>query len=604
MSSTPLPTSSTFISTRSGLDSFLLLPNVNPDWQQALNDISPIGQSFVVSAVDRGISGQRVNTKMLIFRDSSDNLDGLYLIYVADSLYDIQTQGQYTPSTFTGFAIYTDVNGRFKSGYKIATGQILHKVKAFRSDGRTSTITPRGDCYAPVTFSLPIDDPCGCFMSFSENTDCGQVNMFGDYGSNSTGGSWSGSQPPAIYSQSQLELLAKKYRDNGLEEVWLGYLNVNHTLLQSTEFFLNRRGGFNGRNKTMLLNLIPSSTNLTMLAEYFELLALNDDFFYANLAENFPLSAVLALERYRIAGFSGDEFAQLYSDQTLFQQADEFFNQQGFSDENKLAVKGFTFLIDLDDDFKSLNQNRGSKTIKQLLEEFGYPKLGAGTLIALARRNGVDVDQFPQNFTRLGRIMEDFVLRSIGIPKNNRQFLDPLQFRSAVIPDGLGDGNVAQYKIDQNGISRFHSWVGDNSIFFDSKFTAKNEKMIKDNASTNANGTPREQLSTMIDVLARMKGGSIDNIINNNIKPSDHGIASLYIITLHDVEIDPNLIQQAQDNNVNVFKRWIVHDSNTNKISVSDGYQDKTPLISTRKQPGSSAPLLAPSFVDVNWDIY
>ena len=309
-------------------------------------------------------------------------------------------------------------------------------------------------------------------------------------------------------------------------------------------------------------------------------------------------------DKYTQAGFSSAEVATICKDNAFFQQVNAFLDTNGFTNENRLAVKGFTFLIGVDDDFKALNQNRGNKSIKQLLNEFGYPKIGAGTLIYLAREQGLDVNQNPQNFPRIGRVMEDFVLRSLGLPKNNTPFLDPTgRGRSSVIPDGLGNGNVAQYQIDQNGVRRINSWIGNNSIFFDSKFVAKGEKLIKDNVSTNANNTPREQLSTMIDVLGNMRGGVVNSVNNPQLKPSDHGIASLYLITLFDVEIDPNLINQAINNNVNVYKRWIEFDPETYQVVVSGSYEDKTPFISTRKQPGSSAPLLAPTPTAIDWSI-
>ena len=156
--------------------------------------------------------------------------------------------------------------------------------------------------------------------------------------------------------------------------------------------------------------------------------------------------------------------------------------------------------------------------------------------------------------------------------------------------------------ITVSGLKYLNSWEGDNSTFFDSKFVASTEKLIRDNVSTNANGTQREQLSTMIDVLSRMRGGWIKTVRNTLMKPSDHGVAFLVIVTFKDVEIDPNLLKQAQNGNVIVYKRWLVHDPETNKVSISTNYESKTPFVVTRK-PGAIDPPNFGKLVDINWSI-
>jgi hypothetical protein len=308
--------------------------------------------------------------------------------------------------------------------------------------------------------------------------------------------------------------------------------------------------------------------------------------------------------RYLNAGFSFEEYRAMRSNQDLFNQVDIFLNENGFTNENRLAVKGFNFLMDVDDDFKTANQNRGNKSIKELIDEFGYPNLKSSTLIGMARKNGIDVNLNKQNFTRLGRIQEDAVARSLGSYKNETiSFKDPTGLRSAVVPDVIGNGFVSQWEIDAvSGVRYLNSWEGDQSAFYDSKFVASSEKLIKDNVETNANNTTREQLSTMIDVLSQMRGGWIKSVRNTLLKPSDHGIAFLVIVTFKDVEIDPNLIIQAHNSNVIMYKRWLIHDPETNKISVSTNYEDKTPFVATRK-PGAMDPPNFGQFVDIDWTI-
>jgi hypothetical protein len=357
-------------------DSLLILPNASPIWGGALNDHNQLGKEFVVAPLKKRISGGPGDTRLLITRDSANNLVGVFMIYVADKDYHNATNGQYRLSDFRGDIIYLDINGRFLCGYKIQNGQIIGSVTARQKDGeRSNSIQPRTcttqtasyciyEIYEYINQVGIASMSSNCLVEFQmTSTTCPPTSSSSNIPTSPIGSGSSGSGglfglPSSTFTISQLNALRIKYRDNGLEDIWLGYLNNNSTLLQATESFLNARGGFTSANKAALLRLIPQATNVASLVKYLELLVSNNDFFNANVATNFPSSAVVALERYTNAGFSSAEFVQIFSDQTLFQQIDPFLNKYAvngvFNSKDIEIAKAFKEQYDTDSEFKGM----------------------------------------------------------------------------------------------------------------------------------------------------------------------------------------------------------------------------------------------------------
>jgi hypothetical protein len=526
---------------------------------------------------------------LVFFRDSLNQVSSRLQVYEETPEYKL-AHPILDVANFTGFMYQIALDGRVQRVFSIVDGQFRYRaiLRPNPNLGRNVAST-RGLCSDCREFYDPTRNALERFWCFL--CDLGQGDRGGD------------SHPTTGFTFEFGPALDLMGTTNGGGTGSGGsYLNVSWQLgntLFSAIQFNQMRTLFYANGLEDLFETLKSTNSPD--------LALANNFIKSNNA-----ATIASLKRFITEGGTFAEFKELYKTSSRFSQINAFFSNERFSEENKLAVKGFNALMDYDDDFVISNQNRGSKTIKQLVDDSGFPKISAGFLIGLARENGVgDADNMTKSFTRLGRIMEDFVLRSLGISKNTKDFPHPTNSNiSAVEPDGLGEGNVARYEVDQNGIRRLKSWSSENSIFLDSKFTARREKVIKDNVSTNANGTVREQLSTMIDVLAQKKGVAINNVNFPNVKASDHGIASLYIITLFDVGLDPNLIQKAYDNNVNVYKRWVTYNVNTKQFEVSGGFEDLTPTtitppkgITTRKSPGYTDPLLTTQAVYPNWNI-
>ena len=220
-----------------------------PNWQEALNDLNQSGQAFVVASVRNPFHG--LNAKLLVFRDSLQQLRGVFMIYLPDAAYHTQTNGNYSPSTFTGIVVYTDVNGQAFLSCRIANGQIERLYDATLTNGRGATAR---DCLDILFPSCPI--PFGASASMCGNMrfcdcsgNCGTSPNWGfngvvvgpvggrgfSYGNPPTtssgggntgssggggGGAWNSSQPASLFTLSQIEALRIEYRTAGLDEIF------------------------------------------------------------------------------------------------------------------------------------------------------------------------------------------------------------------------------------------------------------------------------------------------------------------------------------------------------------------------------------------------
>ncbi len=512
------------------------------------------------------------------FRNEKNQIDGRLQVYQPTRAYK-KTHLTYDVQDFTGFMLQIGLSGKVERVFGYENGQLKTRINPLPNTSLgSSNLNVRGNC--PGCFT---DDPTS---SWWHDVGCWLCGI-GIRASDTDGLNRNG---------------------NTGESNWNGVLgNTTLSLGNSTPTNYSPTGNSgNGGGNTSLSAQITNgffNSRSVVIAKLLEVGYTNNEL--SDLSTP-ALKALLNIwAKYEGAGFSPAEYIALKADADLFAQVDGFLNQNGFTAENKETAKDFNFLMGLDDDFKSLNDNRGSKNIKQLLDEYSFPNLRIGTLIGLARDNGIDINHPDEktknyNYQRLGRVFEDFLLRSLIVPSNQITFNSPIAGYAGVKPDGLGNGNVAQY--DEN-LRRENTWIGNNSLFVEVKLVFKDEKIIKDNVTTTVNYSTREQIFTMINVLANMRGGVLNGVNDLTLKPSDHGIASLYILTMYDTELDPTLVTQAADNNVNVYKRWPVYNRATGNVRVSDSYQDKTPFITSRKRPGYTDPIFSPKAVTIDWNI-
>ena len=585
-------------------DSAVLL-KAEPQWEDSKSGFSKLTDEFLI--IPLALKADRnAQFKLLTTRQTDGSIIGKLVAYIPNPEYHAAKQGKYEIEDFTGTVIYTNLAGKFEYGFYIENGHYKGQCKAKRTEpSGGSSLQARGCVVRSYTicvneYMFPFQSGCMYSIDVSE-TKCTddlpptRAGTPGGLGGSTGGGAWYSNQPSTVFTTNPLDVMRSKFFRAGLEDIWYR-LELNSSLLTASNNFLDVKG-WNETNKTALQNIINSTTEYSDLINYLNSLSTDIDFYNAALSNGLE-NTFISMRKYVKAGFSVAEFGQLMANNSLFQQVDAFLKTNGFTNENRLNVKGFTFLLGADDDFKTLNKNRGNKSIKQLLDEVGYPKINARTMMWLARKNGVTYFKDGKeeiNFFRLGRIQEDAVIRSIqGVSKNTKAYQDPLGQRISTIPDIVTEGFTVR---SENGIPK-EIWSSPECSFLDSKFTATG--IIKDNITTTDQGEIRQQLSTMIDVLANMKGVAYNSLIMPNWKPADHGIATLTIVTIHDAEIDPILVKQAKTKNVRMHKRWLELDLETQKIKVSTNFQL---TVNPATNKGWDVPTLRSDAVDFNWSV-
>jgi RHS repeat-associated protein len=151
--------------------------------------------------------------------------------------------------------------------------------------------------------------------------------------------------------------------------------------------------------------------------------------------------------------------------------------------------------------------------------------------------------------TRLGRIYEDAVLRSLGeVKKTNTIKVEDLD--KTVNPDIVGFTTYAELnsKTKKLDIMLFPS-----AHLIDAKMKSSIEYDDKNNPL---------QAFIMIKYLADLKGGYVNGVFDPNIKPSDYGMAQLTFITPENAAIDTKMIEEATANKVLLMHRTTERDAN------------------------------------------
>jgi hypothetical protein len=209
-----------------------------------------------------------------------------------------------------------------------------------------------------------------------------------------------------------------------------------------------------------------------------------------------------------------------------------------------------------------------------------------------AQKNGVSLST-PTYRTKLGRVFEDAVIRSLGESKNTTKFRPSKTSTKTVIPDLVGPGS--KHYFSPNGAGKDDVVVSfPNASFTDAKFTQ---------SVTFAPSYNPDQIKGFIDVLSNAKGGYINGKWNPAIKASDYGVASLIFITPKGATVDPEIITYAASKNVNVYQRTVQQDiDNPSNIRVAPNMM---PLSISMDVHGEEniPPILKGSgqSVEVNW---
>lgn len=187
----------------SGGDSSLF--HTTPMWEQASNRFSQTGTEFITAPLNLTLTGGKTVPRLLIHRMPNGNFVGSYAIYMPDEAYHNRVQGQYHPLDFSGTVIYTELNGNFTNGYKIANGQAIGIANAKKNDGRGNnsvglrTCELTGSYCMPVVAATTVYDCFDTWVCFPDGGGSGYYdpNLGGgsSSGSSSSGGTWGANTP-------------------------------------------------------------------------------------------------------------------------------------------------------------------------------------------------------------------------------------------------------------------------------------------------------------------------------------------------------------------------------------------------------------------------
>ena len=271
-------------------------------------------------------------------------------MYIADPAYHAANRGQYNPNTFSGQVIYTDVNGKFTTGYKITNGVAVDSVIAQKVDRnglgvRWCIIYELCFCDCPFkrnceTFAVcGRDELGGSSYHIGNNSDGGWDS--GGGGSIDNSGTWGSNQPPLDPDM----VIFYKFRLVGrgvisLQEFTLLVQNTPNEVAAAFNFLTDN-------------NYSPESKGLVGL--HVRLILNNLSY------ENGGVSRVSNVwNRYKSLGFTFDEFAQVFSNNSLFQQVNFFLSNSTLSQNAKTAVAQKHLLsLRTEPDYTLFNEEEG-----------------------------------------------------------------------------------------------------------------------------------------------------------------------------------------------------------------------------------------------------
>jgi hypothetical protein len=322
-------------------DSMVLL-KAEPKWDESKNGFSETTKEFLFVPIALK-ADQNTQFKLLTTRQLDGSITGKLVTYIPTQAYHEAKKGNYNVEDFTGTAIYTNLAGKFEYGFVIENGQYKGQAKAKRIErpGENS-LQVRGCVSSTFTICVHFPDIAfqGACMYTIEVTNiictdelppstAGTHGGLGSLTGTSGGSAWGSSQPSNLFTYNQIETLRTKFRSAGLDDIFYT-LELNQDLLQAVNSFLDTKG-WNNVNKTALQSLVNSASDYKALGEYLTTLSTNTDFYNANLALNFPSSAVTALSKYTKAGFTTQEFVYLFKNQGLFKQSNGFLSENNFN---------------------------------------------------------------------------------------------------------------------------------------------------------------------------------------------------------------------------------------------------------------------------------
>jgi hypothetical protein len=223
-----------------------------------------------------------------------------------------------------------------------------------------------------------------------------------------------------------------------------------------------------------------------------------------------------------------------------------------------------------------------------------------------------------QFFTRLGRIFEDAVARSLEMPNNN---VSPQRKFSTnygnVVPDMIGLSGVRKEVLNSNGNSTYNYFWWEEGVFFDAKAIFKPQDDegfddIEEDEGVAKYKVPfTNQSAGYIDFLsnnnnAKFTTSSVLKFFNIGVpivrKATTNGQAILSYITHEGATIDDTILRQAGSQNVAVYQHTVQYQEGTKKLRVTAPVIKNAQYIANGRiadvTPYQGVP------VDINWNIW
>ena len=196
-------------------------------------------------------------------------------------------------------------------------------------------------------------------------------------GSGSTGSSggssgWGGAQPTNAFEEEVEKKAARSY---------LTQMGFSYGQVQFITSDANWKSVYGQIQQYLSTNPLP--TEKTNARLHTDLLAINTAYYAANAATGFLSTAITNMVKYKSAGFTSQEFADLYSNSTLFQQVDSYLVSHSFDTDAKNLVRLHKQTLLEDPDYKQANADANN------------PTLGTDAWARTLRFDFLDVDETP-----------------------------------------------------------------------------------------------------------------------------------------------------------------------------------------------------------------
>ena len=262
-----------------------------PDWQLSFNDFNLAKKEFVVTPTQKFHYKANGGARLLVYRDSLGKLTGVYIYYFADDSYFQKAKGKISILDFTGFIVYTDLQGHTIIATKVENGEATSKAKvsggSFSFRDITCTTYPCSDGIAAVncegtticsgTFGGG-SVPTNSFPSFPWlNSNNG--NNGGGGSSSPLSNNWSNNQPNNLFNtDAQLQSILGTYAYNIVSD--------NVSAKNTIRAFLVKFGA--SQISAILNNIDVVDINTDLFNQNLNLMISNNNFYLFSKNAGFP----------------------------------------------------------------------------------------------------------------------------------------------------------------------------------------------------------------------------------------------------------------------------------------------------------------------------